>query len=58
MLSKSKFLDCGEMVVMSAFAKVSLEDNHPCTRMIPVVLLDEDTDPPEMMGPNTYRYDP
>jgi len=57
MLSKSKFLDCGEMVVMSAFAKVSLEDNHPCTRMIPVVLLDEDTDPPEMMGPNTYRVE-
>ena len=54
-MSKNKFLDCGEMVNLSGLAKASLEDNHPCARMIPLVLLDEDTEPPEMKGPNTYR---
>ena len=53
-MSKNRFLDSGEMVNMSGSAKASLEDNHPCARMIPLIL-DNETEPPEMKGPNTYR---
>ena len=54
-MSRSKFLDCGEMVSLSGLAKATLEDNHPCARMVPLRILDEDTELPEMKGPNTYR---
>ena len=54
-MSRNKFLDCGEMLILGGQARSSLEDNHPCARMVPLVVLDEETDLPEMKGPNTYR---
>ena len=54
-MSRNKFLDCGEMLILGGQARSSLEDNHPCARMVPLIVLDEETDLPEMKGPNTYR---
>ena len=56
-MSRSKFLDCGEMVNLTGMAKAILEDNHPCARMVPLVIFDEETELPEMKGPNTYRQE-
>ena len=54
-MTRNKFLDCGEMLILGGQARSSLEDNHPCARMVPLIMLDEETDLPEMKGPNTYR---
>ena len=54
-MARCKFLDSGEMVNLAGLAKATLEDNHPCARMIPLVIFDEETELPEMKGPNTYR---
>ena len=54
-MARCKFLDSGEMVILAGLAKATLEDNHPCARMVPLVIFDEETELPEMKGPNTYR---